>query len=974
MQLVKRTLVVAPHLGALEACASALTELTARRGRVHVAVHDEPPPGANVAAFSGKFRRLTFGTAPALDRWSDLNTTIRGALDCVRWLDPSSADVAAYRRALATAPPLAARLAQHWMIRTGIVRPLAVRTLRAIEHTLPPPPSIVEFLKAFQPDLLVVVPMFGIGSIAPDYLHAANALEIPTIGLPTRWDDLTSGALPHVLPDCVAVWNREQRRYAVDVLGIPVRRTAVVGGCLPLDSAGVISTSREEFCARHALDPSRAIVVLATDHATADRHPDRLRQWVEALGSSADARVRDASIVVYAPPPSGVEQREDTQAGRMLVPRSQIDPQRYVAEIAETLEHADVIVATDMTAVLEAAARAKPLVALLWPAEGNQALARFCADANPRTGWPLVARDLEQLRLSVETVMRDGLDVAGRAAIRMLVRPHGPDLKPGFMLWARLFHEVVDRRAASRSVSRWMRWLRVSLGPVATLAARRAAALPARREHPDFARVAIGVPSASSLFLHQPLLRTLAERGHQLRIVFTARTGQLEESYARIRCDLPGVVTAGLVPPPQDTWGNISRGLHAMSAYATMLDRRKPGQVPAWLVKLALSIVPPGARALARLARQGIIAAPRLRRLIARLDPAIPPSSEAREILRQLKPDTVLILPDSDILTAHESGASQADLIRASASFGIPVVTIGAAPDGQLHPASLQAGPSLVCVRSEEERRSVIRDLALADDRVIATGPAFLDRTLHDPPLVDAAEFRAMLGLPAGRPFAFFCGSVGVLSEPGREVALVRRWVAALRASRDPQLRELAVLIRPSVRTPRWRTLEFSGADNVVVCPRAYERSGELDAVLLSESVRYAAVTVGIDASRLDDGRVAREAGSRGVSRRHAAGRCRCHAAGVPVDDEGQPGRAGVDSRGAQREGPRGARLLGCRSDRGSDATGQPALLWIAVSPDSKRRGRRQRTIRTSRAISCGVVGSRVAPAAARHRGTRRAR
>ena len=108
-----------------------------------------------------------------------------------------------------------------------------------------------------------------------------------------------------------------------------------------------------------------------------------------------------------------------------------------------------------------------------------------------------------------------------------------------------------------------------------------------------------------------------------------------------------------------------------------------------------------------------------------------------------------------------------------------------------------------------------------------------------------------MLGLPAGKPFAFFCGSVGVLSEPGREVALVRRWITALRASADPRLRDLAVLIRPSVRAPRWRTLEFSGADNVVMCPRAYERSGELDAVLLSESVRYAAVTVGIDALAL---------------------------------------------------------------------------------------------------------------------------
>jgi hypothetical protein len=849
MRLLKSTLVVAPHLGALTTSASALTELTARRGRVHIAVHGEAPPGTDVSAFSGKFRRLTIGLAPNLDRWAELSATVRGCLDCWRFLD--ARDEGAYRRALQEASPLASRIARNRLLRAGLVRPLIARILRLLVRVLPPPPPIVDFLKAHNPDLLVVAPLFGIGSVASDYIRAANTLGIPTIGLPARWDDLTSGALPHVLPDCMALWSREQRRQAVEILGVPARRTAVIGACLPLDAAGAVTTTREEFCRRHGLDPARSVLLLAAGSRAIERRHAQIRQWIDSLRSSSDPRIRDAGVIVYSAPPPGVQQKAYPQMPEAVLPRFDTDFRKYAADIAEALQHADAVIAMDMSLVLEAAARARPVVALLWPDGGDEELTRFCAEVAEQRGWPSVARSLGEHAEALAGILDHGLDRAHQAAARTLVRPHGTDLLPGFLMWARLVQEVADRLAAPRAVPGWVSLLRRIIAPLASYTGWRAAGLPARRDNEDFVSVLFGVPSAEALFLHQPILRALAERGHRLAIVFTRRVGQTEDAYSRIRCDVPGVIQAGLLSRPEGMWGEISQGLLGMSAYLSMLDLRGKGDAQSWLVRLSLAVVPRGARPIARIARLWRVMPRPLRRFVARLDRAIPSSTAARDLLVQQKPDVVLALPDSDVITALESAGAEADLLRAARSLGIPAIASAGGGDGQLHATLLQSKPPAVFVWNDTQRAAVLRDLRLPSAGVLVTGGTPLERCLDEPPVVGPDEFRALLGLPPGRAFAFFAGSVGVLSEPGREVDLVRRWVTSLRASTDHRLRDLPVLIRPAVRSPRWRSLDFTGVDNVVMIPRAYERSGELDAVLLAESVRYAAVTVGIGALSL---------------------------------------------------------------------------------------------------------------------------
>jgi hypothetical protein len=107
-----------------------------------------------------------------------------------------------------------------------------------------------------------------------------------------------------------------------------------------------------------------------------------------------------------------------------------------------------------------------------------------------------------------------------------------------------------------------------------------------------------------------------------------------------------------------------------------------------------------------------------------------------------------------------------------------------------------------------------------------------------------------MLGLPSDRPFVLFAGSSGLMSEPAEEVDLIRGWVKSVRTSGDAVLRQLVVLIRPSpFGTSRWRKLERDDdvGGGIVLCPREFHRTGELDAVLLAESVRFAALTISAD-------------------------------------------------------------------------------------------------------------------------------
>ncbi len=237
------------------------------------------------------------------------------------------------------------------------------------------------------------------------------------------------------------------------------------------------------------------------------------------------------------------------------------------------------------------------------------------------------------------------------------------------------------------------------------------------------------------------------------------------QAYERIKCDVPNIVHGGVLPLPTGMWAEISQGLIGLSAYLAMLQWRKAGEVPQWLAELALTSLTAGTRPIARIARQSIGLQRWLRRAAASLDRAIPATSESQQLLARHAPDVVLTLPDDDLSLALESAAAQADLVRAAASLGVPTASIATGPDAQIHASLLQPGPSMVLVWNETQRDAVVRDGAISRDAVVVSGPLALERALTDTPLMTEQEFREAMGFPADRPFAFFCGSSGVLTQ-----------------------------------------------------------------------------------------------------------------------------------------------------------------------------------------------------------------
>lgn len=767
-----------------------LDDLTARRRRVHIAVERDPPPGADLSPFTGKFHRLTIGAAPPPDKWLALANAIRSGPD--RW---------------------------------------------HLERRLPSSPRVLDFLRAHEPDALIVVPLFGTGSTMQGYVQAAAELGIATLGFPSHWDDLAGGAVLHRLPDCLALWNRVQRRQAVESRGVPARRTIVLGASLALDVVREPQTL--------ALASERRVIFCAPGPAP---DSDRLTQWIESVRADADPLVRDAHVLMHLAPPGGVQQSAYALTGDMhVVPRADSDPSRYAEDVAGALAAADVVVAWDTTMVFEAAARGKPVVALLSADEADQALARVCADEDVSRGWLTTARTLQEHTAAIRSHLRTPLTMEQRAAARALVRPHGPDLLPGFLLSARALQEVVNRRAETPRTAPAPAWARRLLSPFATLALRRAGRLTERGDGSRFARVLVGVASAKSLFLHQPLLRILAERGHHVTIVFTARARFPVELYDKVKCDVPGVTVVGVLAERNGVWSACLQLLLGVFSLGLLAHRRRGGRhVPSWLARYAETVLPGRVRRFGSLMLRAPLAARLLPRAARGLAGLIPPSAAARQTVVEQGPDVIAVLPDDDAVAAVESVGTQADLVGAAESLGVPVIVAAGASELQAQPLAMSRA-RVMCVWSDEQRRVAV-DLGVPANRIVVTGALPLDRAFGEEPLVDEQTFREMLGLPPDRPFVFFVGSSGMMSEPAEEVELIRDWVRSLRTSADPVLRQLAVLIRPSpIGISRWRDVDGDIGGGVVLCPRSFERSGELDAVLLAESVRFAALTIGAD-------------------------------------------------------------------------------------------------------------------------------
>jgi hypothetical protein len=189
----------------------------------------------------------------------------------------------------------------------------------------------------------------------------------------------------------------------------------------------------------------------------------------------------------------------------------------------------------------------------------------------------------------------------------------------------------------------------------------------------------------------------------------------------------------------------------------------------------------------------------------------MPSSDRMQAYLAQHAPDVVVLA------SLTYSRSQQLDQLKAARVLGIPVAAAIMSWDHLSSKALLHIAPDMVLVWNDVQRREAIEMHGLPAGRIVVTGAQCYDQWFTRQPARSRAAFCADMGLRADRPFVLWVHSAFSPQIEPPEPDLVLRWLAALRGSQDPALRELGVLIRPHPeRVKEWNGVRLDRFDNVV--------------------------------------------------------------------------------------------------------------------------------------------------------------
>jgi hypothetical protein len=338
----------------------------------------------------------------------------------------------------------------------------------------------------------------------------------------------------------------------------------------------------------------------------------------------------------------------------------------------------------------------------------------------------------------------------------------------------------------------------------------------------------------------ESVLRDLASRGHQLHLAVeqdeSLGGSKLVQSLV---AEFPNV-TAGLLPGrPEDDWTwtatRLRLGLdhlryqHPVFDRASKLRERSRGRTPGAFVSLGDAVHAAGGWA-----RRGA------ETVLRQFERAVPETPAIRAFVEAQNPDVMLVTPLIDL------GSSQIDYLRAAQALGIPTALCVWSWDHLSSKALIRECPDRVFVWNETQKREAIELHRVPADRVIVTGAQCFDHWFERTPSRTREQFCGALGLDAGRPCVLWvCSALIHGSLP--EAPLVVDWIRRLRASTEPALRDVGVLVRPHPsRMAEWESIDIRSLGAVVWGSNPVDEAARAD---YFDSIFHSAAVVGLNTS-----------------------------------------------------------------------------------------------------------------------------
>jgi hypothetical protein len=352
--------------------------------------------------------------------------------------------------------------------------------------------------------------------------------------------------------------------------------------------------------------------------------------------------------------------------------------------------------------------------------------------------------------------------------------------------------------------------------------------------------------SAEYLRFYDSTIEEFASRGHDVAIAVINASRRKPVGLAGLRTYADRARVLGVVPQHRGTWGSITRGLRGVMDFVRYLHPRFA--VAASLrARMKRKVLPKAYHWLDRIPQMPPSLVHVVERLLMAAERAIPVCRPIAEFLDDHAPDVVLVSPLID------AASEQVDWIKAARARGIRSAACVASWDNLTNKGLLRVEPDLVMVWNEVQKREAVEYHYFPEHKIVATGAQLFDRWFMKRVTRDRKAFCERVGLRDERPYLLFTGSSSFISESTAEVAFVQKWIAALRASGDPTLQDINVLVRPHpYNCHAWRADPLADLPGAVFFPRAgYNPIDPGNRTDFFDSIYHSAAIVGINTSAM---------------------------------------------------------------------------------------------------------------------------
>jgi hypothetical protein len=358
-------------------------------------------------------------------------------------------------------------------------------------------------------------------------------------------------------------------------------------------------------------------------------------------------------------------------------------------------------------------------------------------------------------------------------------------------------------------------------------------------------KILFAMSSPEYLRFYDDTIRELAARGHEVALAATVVRQGKPVRFESI-AGAPGIRIAGLVPPRGDRWVTLAAAVRGTMDFVRYLHPDLAG-ASALRARVKRQGLPSGLQWVDRIHVLGQGGVARVQRALERIERAIPIAPPLVEYLERESPDVLLVSP------LVEPASEQVDLVRAAQSLGIRVAALIASWDNLTNKGDLRVRTGLVAVWNDAQKREAMEYHRVPADAIAVTGAQPFDRWFARTPSKTREAFCRDVGLPDDRPFVLFTGSSIFIARAEVEMPFVRSWIQALRASRDPRVRDLAILVRPHPYNGRaWNPDVCADLPGVAVWPRGgYDPVEESSRAGLFDSLFFSEAVVGVNTSAM---------------------------------------------------------------------------------------------------------------------------